>query len=423
MRLFPFVPLTLCAALAASSGLASDDPVVPVPAPAPAAENEGFFKKTIRSILDDAPKDPEKRGFGWGPFEPRLEVISAGSGPAPVLHLWARDLVGGIDFHAAGAYSLYGYQFYTAQIGHVPYVGRRLPRTGKGTTDLFPLADLEKTASIPGFHIFASARYRDYTREDFYGVGPSSVPENRSDYRLKDQLYEGVIQTKVSNLSLMGRAGLMKPSIHPGKDSNFPNTELSNTDLTAPGLTSTPDFMHYSAAAWLEMRDEPANARRGASLGLAVSRLDDRHATAFQFTRVVMDAREYIPLGSRMVLALRQVAFLDSPDEGSQVPFYMMPNFGGSTFLRGFSGTRYRDNKLLAVGAEYRIDVHKHFQLALIYEAGEVSPTMRDFNMNRLKQDYGAGIRLKTPKRIIGRIDVLRSSERTRIDLKLGPSF
>jgi hypothetical protein len=426
MRLFTFASVILWGALAGSSAQAGDDPIAPTApataAPTPASD-EGFVKRTIRSILDDS-KDPDKRGFGWGPFEPRLEVISAGSGPAPVLHFWAPDMGGsGIDFHAAGAYSLYGYQYYTAQIGRVPYVGRRLPRTGKGTTDLFPLADLEKTASLPGFQIFASARYRDYTREDFYGVGPSSVPENRSDYRLKDQLYEGVIRGKVARLSLMGRAGLMKPSIHPGKDSNFPNTELSNDDFTAPGLTSTPDLTFLSAAAWLEMRDEPANAHKGASLGVAVSRFDDRHAAAFEFTRVVVDAREYIPLGSRMTLALRQIAFLDTPDEGSQVPFYMLPNFGGSTFLRGFSGTRFRDNKLLAGGAEYRIDVHKHVQFALIYEAGEVSPTMHDFHKDRIKQDYGAGIRLKTPKRVIGRLDVLRSSERTRIDLKLGPSF
>lgn len=417
MRCSPFAPVALCLALASSAVFAGDDP-------APVAGRDGFFKRTIRGILDDN-KDDGARGFGWGPFEPRAEVVSSGAGLAPVLHLWAPDLGGsGLDFHASGAYSIYGYQYYDAQLGRVPYVGRRLPRTGKGTGDLFPLADLEKTASVPGSHFYVSARHRNYPREDFYGVGPDSLAASRTDYRLKDELFEGVVQTRVSRLSLMARAGLMRPSIHPGTDSAFPNTESSNTEETSPGLTSTSDFTHLSAAAWLELRDQPANPQRGVSLGIAVSRFDDRHASAYQFTRVVMDAREYIPLGSnRHVIALRQVAFLDTPDEGSLVPFYLQPNFGGSTFLRGFGSTRFRDNKLLAVGAEYRLSLHKNIQFALIYEAGEVSPTLRDFSIHRVKHDYGVGIRLKTLKRIVARLDVLHSSERTRVDFKLGPSF
>jgi hypothetical protein len=352
-------------------------------------------------------------------------VVSSGAGLAPLLHLWAPDLGGSsLDFHASGAYSIYGYQYYDAQFGRVPYVGRRLPRIGKGTGDLFPLADLEKTASVPGSHFYVSVRHRNYPREDFYGVGPGSLAVNRTDYRLKDQLFEGVVQTRVSRLSLMARAGLMRASIHPGTDSDVPNMESSNTEETAPGLTSTSDFTHLSAAAWLEMRDQPANPQRGVSLGIAVSRFDDRHASAYQFTRVVMDAREHIPLGSnRHVIALRQVAFLDTPDQGSLVPFYLQPNFGGSTFLRGFGSTRFRDNKLLAMGAEYRLSLHKNIQFALIYEAGEVSPTLHDFSIHRVRHDYGAGIRLKTLKRIVARLDVLHSSERTRIDFKLGPSF
>jgi Omp85 superfamily domain len=420
MRRFPFASVTLSVALASSAVFAADDPKAPVPVP----ERQGFFKRTFHAIMNDD-KDPHARGFGWGPFEPRAEIVSSGAGPAPVLHLWAPNLVGsGLDFHAAGAYSIYSYQYYSAQLGRVPYVGRRLPRTGKGTTDLFPLADLEKTAAVPGFHAYVSARYRDYPREDFYGVGPNSLPANRTDYRLKDELYEGVVQARMSRLSLMGRAGLMRPRVRPGKDSSFPNTELSNTEETAPGLTATSDFTHLSAAAWLDLRDQPSNPQRGLSLGLAVSRFDDRQAAAYEFTRVVVDAREYIPLGSpRHVIALRQVAFLDTPDAGSEVPFYLQPNFGGSTFLRGFGATRFRDNKLLAVGAEYRLGLHKNIQFALIYEAGAVAPTMHEFNMNRLKHDYGAGIRLKTVKRIVARLDVLHSSERTRVDFKLGPSF
>ena len=425
MRRFRLVCLTLCAFVASSSAFAGDDVTAPTPTPTPIPEREGFFKRRIHSTLNDGADPNAPSSYRFGPFEPRVEIVSSGAGPAPTLHLWAPDVGGtGLDFHASGAYSIRGYQYYEAQFGGVPYAGRRLPRTGKGTTDLFPLSDIERAASVPGFHMYVSARHRSYPREAFYGVGPNSVPANRTDYRLRDELFEGVAQTRVGHLSLMARAGLMRPSIHQGTDSAFPNTELSNTEATAPGLTSNADFIHVSAGAWLELRDQPANPHRGLSLGVALSRFDDRHASDYQFTRVVVDAREYLPLGSnRHVIALRQVAFLDTPDAGTLVPFYMQPNFGGSTFLRGYGATRYRDNRLLAMAAEYRLGLHQNIQFALIYEAGQVSPSLSDFSTKGLKHDYGAGIRLKTLKRILLRVDVLHSLERTRIDVRLGPSF
>jgi len=416
MSRFPVAGLALSALLASPCVFALDDVVV--------AEHRGLIKRKFHAFMSDD-TDANDRGFRVGPFQPGIGIVSSGAGPGPMLHLWAPDMGGsGLDLHASGAYTIYRYQYYDAQFGRIPHEGKRLPRMERGTSALFPLSDLEKTASVPGFHLYLSARHRDYPREDFYGVGPASLKASRSDYRLKDDFFEGVIQTRISRVAFMGRAGLLRPSIHPGTDSLFPNTELSNTERSAPGLVGTPDFIHLSASAWLEMRDQPMNPHRGLSLGVAVSRFNDRHATAYQFTRVVVDAREYLPLGShRHVLALRQVAFLDTPDAGSLVPFYLQPNFAGSSFLRGYGASRFRDNKLLAVGGEYRLGVRSNLQLALIYEAGKVFPTMTDFNLRRLEHSYGVGVRLKSPRRVRLRVDLLRSPERTRVDIKLGPSF
>ena len=82
----------------------------------------------------------------------------------------------------------------------MPHEGRRLPRVSWGTSAPFPLADLEKTAAVPGFDIYASARYRDYTRESFYGVGAGSSVSDRTDYGLQDGLYEGIVRFRVARL-------------------------------------------------------------------------------------------------------------------------------------------------------------------------------------------------------------------------------
>lgn len=413
----PLIPYVLVALLSAISQAPSAVTVPPEP------ERPGLVRRTWRSFMDD--ENGGGRGVHLGPLTPRLEIVSSGGGPAPVLHFWAPDIGGSsFDIHAAASYSLYRYQHYDLQIGLLPHEGERLPREERGTSALFPLSDIEKTATTPGFNLYVSTQYRDYPREDFYGLGPSSLRTNHTDYRLKDGLYEGILRFQVSRLSVMARAGLLQTAVYPGLDSGVSNTEPSNNESTAPGLLRSPDFIHVSAGAWLEMRDEPSNPHRGLAVGLVLSRFDDRNGSAYQFTRATIDAREYLRLGSnRHLVALRQVTSLDKPDAGSRVPFYLQSTLGGSTFLRGYPSSRFRDEKMLALGAEYRFELRPKVDLALIYEAGKVFSAMSDFDARHLSRSYGLGIRLKSPRKVRLRLDVMRSVEGTRVHLKLGPSF
>jgi len=319
---------------------------------------------------------------------------------------------------------MYGDQYYDVQVGLVPPLDEHLPRVSWGTSAPFPLSDLERTAVVPGFDIYASARYRDYPRERFYGIGATSSRLDRTDYRMQDGLYEGIVRFRIAPLSFMFRAGLLQTSIRPGTDSAFPDTGISNDETTAPGLLRAPDFVHLSAGAWLELRDEPGNPHRGASVGVAFSRLDDRLGNTYQFSRTLVDVREYMSLGSnRHVVALRQVASLEEPDAGSRVPFYMLSTLGSGSFLRGYDSFRFRDEKLLALAGEYRFEVVPKVELALIYETGKVFPTMSEFDLRHLLHSWGVGIRLKSLREVRLRLDVMHSAESTRVDVKFGPSF
>jgi hypothetical protein len=387
-------------------------------------QRPGLVKRAVRSFLSDD-EAGGGRGLHVGPFFPRVEIVSSGSGLAPMVHFWAPDIGSTrLDIHASAAYSVHRYQYYDLQVGRVPHEGKRLPRVAWGTRGLFPLADIEKSAAAPGFGIYASAQYRDFPREDFYGIGATSLRLDRSDYRLQDGLYEGIARFRAGRLSFMARAGLLQTSNRPGTDSAFPDTSISNDDGTAPGLQRSPAFVELSGGAWLELRDEPRNPHRGVALGVAFSRFDDRHASAFEFNRVIADAREYIALGSnRHVVALRQVTSLTQPDAGSRVPFYMQSTLGGSALLRGYSSVRFRGDKLLALEGEYRLELRPKIELALIYEAAKVFPAMREFDLRNVLRSWGAGIRLKSRRKVRVRLDVLHSVEGTRVDIKLGPSF
>lgn len=262
MATFATALIALGIVLGPTSGTAEGDPVEP--------SRPGLIKRSLASFLtdDDGKKGKDARGLHLGPFAPRVDIVSSGAGPAPILHFWAPDIGSTpIDLHASASYSTHKYLYYDAQFGLVPHEGERLPRIEKGTSGMFPLSDLEKTAAVPGFDVYASARFRDYPREDFYGVGSESLRADRTDYGLKDALYEGIVRVRIARLSLMGRAGLLQTSISPGADGAFPNTELLNDEVTAPGLLRAPDFLHVSAGAWLELRDAPDNPHRGVSLG------------------------------------------------------------------------------------------------------------------------------------------------------------
>lgn len=373
----------------------------------------GLVRRKVSAFLSD--ESAGGRGLHVGPFLPRVEHVSSGSGPGGVLHFWTPDIAGtSLDIHAAASYSTHRYQHYNVEVGLVPHMEGKLPRDERGTTALFPISDLEKSAEVPGFNLYASAQYRDYPREDFFGSGSSSLLSARTDYRLKDGLYEGIVRFKVKNLTLMGRAGLLRTSIHEGLDPAFPNSPL---------LRSL-DFIHISTGVWLERRDQPSNPHRGFSIGVAASRFNQRQGRDFQFNRISIDAREYLALGSnRNVIALRQVTSLDKPDVGSRVPFQLQSTIGGSHLVRGFSSSRFRDDKLLALAAEYRFEVRPKVELALIYEAGKVFQTMSSFNFRHMERSFGVGIRLKSPRKVRLRLDVFRSVEGTRVHIKLNPSF
>ena len=203
-------------------------------------QRPSLVKRAVRSFLSDD-EAGGGRGLHVGPFFPRIEIVSSGAGLAPMVHFWAPDIGGTrLDVHASAAYSIYSYQYYDLQVGRVPHEGKRLPRVAWGTGGLFPLADLEKSAAAPGFDIYASARYRDFPREDFYGIGATSLRLDRTDYRMQDGLYEGIARVRVERLSIMARAGLLQASIRPGADSAFPGSDSAGlgspeTESPAPG--------------------------------------------------------------------------------------------------------------------------------------------------------------------------------------------
>jgi outer membrane protein assembly factor BamA len=227
-----------------------------------------------------------------------------------------------------------------------------------------------------------------------------------------------------SRAAITARAGLMQAFVGAGRDEAFPTTQQLFDETQVPGLARQPDFLHLTVLGLLDGRDQPGNPHAGAMLALSASRFDDRDSDVYAFDRLGADGRAFLPLGSpQRVLALRALVSADRPAEGSRVPFYLQETLGGSHTLRGYRSFRFRGEKLLLFQAEYRWEAAPAVELAAFADAGRVASHLADWSLRDLRTSYGLGLRIKAHDRVVLRCDVGRSSEETRILLRVGESF
>jgi hypothetical protein len=373
-------------------------------------------------------EDPESRRLMdtnfWG-FYPRAQFISRGSNLGLGVRFWRHDIRGRtLDIHGSAFYSLSKYQFYDFQIGRIPHQGTALPlRSWKGD-DVYELGKPGVFGSGPVI-LYGSLRYRHLPQEDFYGLGPDSSLDNRTAFLQNDGLVELVAGYRLLPwLVIAVRSGFRDYFIGSGEDDDLPSIEDIFDDTAAPGLTQQPNYFHATGQILLDTRDEPGNPHRGLMVGADLSRYLDLDGGSFNFNRFAFDARGFLPLGSpQRVVALRTLLYFDDPDDGAEVPFYMMESLGGSHTLRGYNSFRFRDEKVVLFQAEYRWEAAPPVEIALFADAGTVAASVHDLDLSAMKTDYGAGLRIKNFRATIFRLDYARSEEGGILLFRFSSSF
>jgi surface antigen Omp85-like protein len=354
-----------------------------------------------------------------------VQSIGWGSQTAVGARFWQPDIMGSkIDVHAAAFHSVRRYESYELQAGVLPHRGRALPARSTKGDDLYELGGIRRRSGRQGL-AYASLRYRHLPEVDFFGLGTASRPTDHTTFLLQDAWYDLVLgYWPTSRAAITARAGLMQAFVGPGRDEKFPTAQQLFDETRVPGLTRQPDFLHLTVLGLLDGRDQPGNPHAGAMLALSASRFDDRDSDAYAFDRLGADGRVFVPLGSvQRVLALRVFLSADRPAEGSRVPFFLQETLGGSHTLRGYRSFRFRGEKLLLVQAEYRWEAAPAVELAAFADGGRVASHLADWSLRDLRTSYGLGLRIKSHDRVILRLDAGRSSEETRLLLRVGESF
>jgi outer membrane protein assembly factor BamA len=155
--------------------------------------------------------------------------------------------------------------------------------------------------------------------------------------------------------------------------------------------------------------NSPLNASRGYQLALHLEQAGRLLPGTFRYFGVSADARHYLPLGARLVVASRlQVGTVDPAGNlAANVPFSKKYFLGGATSIRGWgryevsplsgSGLPVGGNSLFAWSSELRAGLVSRLEGAAFFDAGNVWANAWTVDLGALRYAVGAGLRYQTP--------------------------
>ena len=130
---------------------------------------------------------------------------------------------------------------------------------------------------------------------------------------------------------------------------------------------------------------------------------------------------KYISLKEHQVLA----AHIAGCAVAGNPPFYDICTLGMSKDLRGYEAGRYRDRRMLATQAEYRLELPKRFGLVAFAGIGQVAPNFGAFRFDKILPAGGAGLRFRLTKEnhVNLRIDYAIGKGSSAIYVSVGEAF
>lgn len=276
------------------------------------------------------------------------------------------------------------------------------------------------------FEVGVEATQHHHPQEDFFGLGPASLREDRVSYLLDTMQVEGRgIARPFRGLEIGTRIGRLDPSLGRGTDTLFPSIELRFDDRAAPGLDAQPAFGYTDVFAAFDYRDARGNARSGGYYTIAWRRVSDLDLGRYSFRSIDARAQQFIPIfDKKRVFALQARLMTTDTAEHQRVPFYWKPTVGGGHSVRSVRDFRFRDDNAMFFNVEYRWEAFSPLDMALFADWGTVAPTRGDLRFSDLTRGYGIGFRFNTAKAVFFRADIATGGgEGVRYLLKFSKMF
>jgi outer membrane protein insertion porin family len=262
-------------------------------------------------------------------------------------------------------------------------------------------------------------------------------------------------KTERTGMTLTVQHDLLRPLFRPDEPTDHPESlrgslryrlehfsrhDIEPSLLQDQGITKRNDLVtSVIPALALELRDQPADPHRGSY-----------HYTSFEFGTTALGGNVdfvkfrledswFIPWPPPTVLAFSTRLGLAAP-YGRSDALVIEDRFkaGGSTTIRGykldkvgpldFAGNPLGGNLQLLLNLEWRFPIYRWLGGVTFFDAGAVTPEVKDFSFNDFHPGVGGGLRLTTPIGPI-RLDVgyaLRQvlhDDRIQVYLTIGHAF
>ena len=289
----------------------------------------------------------------------------------------------------------------------------------KMTQARFELPHLARSRLVIG----SQARWQDLTQLSYFGNGPDTLEENRSEYRLRSTNIVGYAVVRPTRVvSITGRVGwLASPSLDaPAGTFKRGNPDARQVFAAEPAfqLDEQPAYLYSEAWIASDTRDHRGHPSSGGLYRAGWTRYADRRADMFSFQRYEAEAAHFMPLASRRaVLAVRGWLVGSATAEGHTVPLYLAPSLGGANTLRSYADYRFHDRNLVVVNVESRVALFTHVDAALFVDAGNVAARIGDLNLDR--RSYGFGFRLHSERQTFARLDIADGGEGWRMVVRI----
>ncbi len=245
-------------------------------------------------------------------------------------------------------------------------------------------------------------------------LGPDS-PRERADYSETKTEASGQLLVAPVSFIRLGAGVAFERFETSGADTSRLSVEEAFTPADMPGIGADPDYLHTFVTAGIDSRTGPSYSRTGTLLQATLHDYSQRNDGPYSFQKIDAVARQLIPiLHGNWVIDLSVRTSTTTVDDGNQVPFFLLPDLGGSGELRGYPAYRFRDKNSIIFTGEYRWYVQEFVDMAVFYDAGKVTSRTKDLDFENLKSNVGFGIRFHGSKTTALRLELARGDEGLR---------
>ncbi len=276
-----------------------------------------------------------------------------------------------------------------------------------------------------GWGVRAVGNYNYRPFQPYFGIGNTSLPENRSIYLGEVGSVDLAARLGPLRRSVVALAGYEVTSARRGYNGKYPGVLEVFPPDAAPGIDDASQVLTYGLGGNLALVDDLRDPSSGLHLRAQARQVDSRAGGDFDFLQVNVEARGYIPVFSkRRVLAIRGVhQSVDPIKDDATIPFYRLPEAASGANFAAYRSHRFTDRYLALAHVEYRWLIMGRLWALGLAELAEVASSGDRLRIADVHESYGGGLRFAFADDAVARLQVATGAEGLRAALTLNGDF